>query len=53
MAAIAESAGVSMADVLRQSIALLKVTIDAKRQGLHFGICDDAANLDREIVGLI
>ena len=53
MKAIAESAGVSMADVLRCGLALLKVAREARRSGMHFGICEDATNLDREIIGLI
>lgn len=50
---MAESAGVSMSDVIRQGVALLKVAIDAKGSGLHIGLCDDPMNLDREIIGLI
>lgn len=46
-------AGVSLSDVIQRGLALLKVAMDAKRNGLHLGICDDPTNLDREIVGLI
>ena len=42
-----------VSDVLRYAVALLKVAHAGKRAGMHFGICDDPANLDREIVGLI
>lgn len=51
--AIASTSGVGMADIVRQSIALLKVAVEGKRKGLHLGIVNDVTKLDRELVGLL
>ena len=51
--AIADSAGASRSDVLRQSITLCGIAHETKRRGLHLGIVDNPSKLDTLIVGVL
>lgn len=50
---IADEAGTSRNDVIRQALALMKVAHDAKKQGKHLGLASNPDKFDTEIVGLI
>ncbi|MBI1320958.1 MAG: DNA-binding protein [Candidatus Hydrogenedens sp.] len=50
---IAESAGGTKTDVIRQAFALMKVAHEAKQKGRHIGLVSDASKLDTELVGLL
>jgi predicted transcriptional regulator len=50
---IADLAGTTRTDVIRQALALMKVAHRATRDGKHVGIVDDPQKLDTEIVGLL
>jgi hypothetical protein len=49
---LAGDVGVSKADVLRRSIALMKFAVEAKNQNRRLGAVDKDGNLVTEIVGL-
>ncbi|MBW4699175.1 MAG: DNA-binding protein [Aphanocapsa lilacina HA4352-LM1] len=49
---IARMEETTKADVLRRSIALMQVAVEAKRQGLKFGAADQDQVLKTEIVGI-
>jgi putative heme iron utilization protein len=48
--AMAEHLGVTKADVLRRSIAMMEVAIDGKRTGRRLGLVGKGGHLDVEIV---
>ncbi len=50
---IADSAGATKTDVMRQALALMKEAHQAKVAGRHIGIVSDASKLDTEFVGLL
>jgi Ribbon-helix-helix protein, copG family len=50
---IAKGGGTSVTQVIRLALMLYKVCHQAKKDGQHFGIVNDASKLDRELVGLI
>ena len=50
---IANDAETDRTDVVRRALALLMVAHQAKREGRHLGVVDDASKLDTEIVGVI
>jgi predicted transcriptional regulator len=50
---IANDAETDRTDVVRRALALLMVTHQAKLEGRHLGVVDDASKLDTEIVGVI
>jgi predicted transcriptional regulator len=49
---LAEQTGGTKSDVLRKAIALMRVAVDAKRQGRKFGIAEQDQPLATEIVGI-
>lgn len=49
---MSEATHSSKSDVLRKSIALMKVAVDSKAQGQSLGIVNKKHELVREIVGL-
>lgn len=50
---IADEAGTTKSDVLRQALALMKVAHDGKHSGRHLGFVSDPKKLETEIVGLL
>lgn len=40
-------------DVLRKGIALMQVAVEAKRDGLRFGVVDKELKLSKELVGIV
>lgn len=50
---IADSAGATRTDVIRQALALMKAAHTAKREGKHLGTVADAKKLDTEYIGLL
>lgn len=49
---LAEQTGGTKSDVLRKAIALMRVAVDAKRQGRKFGVAEQDQPLATEIVGI-
>ena len=49
---LADATGGTKSDVLRKSIALMEVLVEAKRQGKKFGIAEKDQPLATEIIGL-
>ncbi len=49
---LAAITGSSKSEVLRKSIALMEVAVDAKRRGLKLGLAEKDQPLATEIVGL-
>lgn len=49
---LAEKTDSTKSDVLRRSVALMEVYVDAKQQGKKFGIADKDQPLATEIVGI-
>jgi hypothetical protein len=47
---LAKETGTSESDVLRMAVGLLKVAVDAKKEGKHFGIAESPEALDIEYV---
>lgn len=50
---MAEEAGITRSDVLRQALALLLAARTGKRQGRHLGLVADPEKLDTRIVGFL
>ena len=50
--AMADATGGTKSDVLRKSIALMELAIEARRDGKKFGIADKDQQLATEIVGI-
>ena len=50
---MADDAGITKSDVLRQALALMKAARDGKKDKRHLGFVADARKLDTEIVGLL
>lgn len=49
---IADQVGGSKTEVLKKAIALMRVAVDAKREGKKLGIAEKSQSLTTEIVGL-
>jgi predicted transcriptional regulator len=49
---LADMMGVTKSEVMRKSITLMELAVEAKRAGKRFGIAHDDQNLATEIVGL-
>ena len=49
---IAEEVGGTKTEVLRKAIALMRVAVDAKRDGKKFGVAERNQPLATEIVGI-
>lgn len=50
---MADDAGTTKSDVLRQALALMKAARDGKKQHRHLGFVSDPRRLDTEVVGLL
>jgi predicted transcriptional regulator len=50
---MAEDAGTTKSDVLRQALALMKAARDGKKRERHLGFVSDPRKLETEIVGLL
>jgi hypothetical protein len=50
---MADEAGMTKNDVLRQALTLMKVAQDGKRQKRHLGFTSDPGQLETETVGLL
>ena len=51
LAGLAQETRLSEGDVLRLALGMLKVAVDAKRQGKHVGVAGSPEALDLELVG--
>jgi predicted transcriptional regulator len=49
---LADTTGGTKSDVMRKSITLMELAVEAKRDGKRFGVAHDNQSLAREIVGL-
>lgn len=49
---LAKITGATKSDVMRKSIALMELAVEAKRAGKKFGIAHEGQTLATEIVGL-
>lgn len=49
---LADSTGGTKSDVMRKSITLMELAVEAKRAGRRFGVAHEGQNLATEIVGL-
>lgn len=49
---LADTTGGTKSDVMRKSIVLMELAVEAKRAGKRFGVAHDDQSLAREIVGL-
>jgi hypothetical protein len=50
---MADDAGITKSDVLRQALALMKAARDGKKQHRHLGLVSDPKKLETEIVGFL
>lgn len=50
---MAEDAGTTKSDVLRQALALMKAAREGKKHERHLGFVSDPRKLETEIVGLL
>jgi hypothetical protein len=50
---MAEEAGITKSDVLRQAMALLLAARDGRKRERHLGFVSDPRKLETEIVGLL
>ncbi len=50
---IADEAGGSRTEVIRQAVALMKIAHDARKKGRFIGIVDTREKLDTEIIGVM
>jgi metal-responsive CopG/Arc/MetJ family transcriptional regulator len=50
---IASETGSNRSEVIRQALALMKVTHEARRRGKRIGFVSDPDKLETEIVGLL
>ena len=50
---MADDAGTTKSDVLRQALALMKAARDGKKDNRHLGFVTDPRKLETEIVGLL
>ena len=50
---MADDAGTTKRDVLRQALALMKAARDGKKDNRHLGFVTDPRKLETEIVGLL
>jgi predicted transcriptional regulator len=50
---MADDAGITKSDVLRQALALMKAARDGRKQQRHLGLVSDPRKLDTEIVGFL
>lgn len=53
IAAMAEEAGTTKGEVLRQALALMKAAHEGKKRNRHLGFVSDREKLETEIVGLL
>lgn len=42
----------SKSDVLRRGVALMKIAVEAQKEGKKFGVADEGQELSKEIVGI-
>jgi predicted DNA-binding protein len=49
---LADRSGSTKAEVLRKGIGLVKVAVDAKKEGKVFGVADSVEKLIREIINV-
>jgi metal-responsive CopG/Arc/MetJ family transcriptional regulator len=50
---IADEASINRSEVIRQALALMKATHEARRRGKRVGFVSDPDKLETEIVGLV
>jgi hypothetical protein len=50
---MADDAGITKSEVLRQALALMKAARDGRKQQRHLGFVSDPRKLDTEIVGFL
>jgi len=50
---LAKSASTTRTEIIRQSLALMKLAQTAKQEGRHLGFVKERDKLDTEIVGLL
>ena len=53
IAAMAEEAGTTKGEVLRQALAPMKAAHEGKKRNRHLGFVSDREKLETEIVGLL